>query len=34
MIREHQINQLVVVNEKSQIVGMVHVHDLTAAKVS
>lgn len=34
MIREHQINQLVVVNEKSHIVGMVHVHDLIAAKVS
>ena len=34
MIREHQINQLIVVNDETQIVGMVHVHDLIAAKVS
>lgn len=34
MIREHQINQLIVVNTQSEIVGMVHVHDLIAAKVS
>lgn len=34
MIRDYQINQLIVVNAQNQIVGMVHVHDLIAAKVS
>lgn len=33
-IREHQINQLIVVDTEDRITGIVHVHDLIAAKVS
>lgn len=33
-IREHQINQLVVTDDKGKLVGLVHLHDLIAAKVS
>lgn len=33
-IREYQINQLVVVDDQNCIVGMIHVHDLIAAKVA
>lgn len=33
-IREHQINQLIVVDALGRLAGMVHVHDLIAAKVS
>lgn len=33
-IREHQINQLIVVDSKGRIIGIAHIHDLIAAKVS
>lgn len=34
LIRKFQINQLVVVDENNAVVGLVHIHDLVAAKIN
>ena len=34
LIRKFQLNQLVVVDDRNAVVGLVHIHDLVAAKIN